>query len=95
MELHAQSAITVINSPMEVAHLATAQLKHQLTTSNMTAQFHCKTTMTKLPTTLDTESKIPTPVLLPPHHFFLLSSHACDTIPYFDCYFLNEFPKIE
>lgn len=78
-ELHAQSAIMVINSPTEFAHLATVQLRHQLTTSNMIAPFHCKTTMTTLQTTLDTESKIPTPVsLLRSHHFFLLSLHACD-----------------
>lgn len=93
-ELHAQSVIMVINSPMEAALLATVPFKHQLCTSNMTAQFHCKTTMTKLLTTPAMESNLPTPVLLLPfHHLFLLSLHACDSKNFIlIVIFLNEFP---
>jgi len=78
MELHAQSAIMAISSPMEVVRLATVQLRHQLIISNTIAQFRYKITTIKRQMTQDMESKLTQELLQLSHQFLLLSLPACD-----------------
>ena len=90
MELHAQSAIMAISSPMEVVRLATVQLRHQLIISNTIAQFRYKITMIKRQMTQDTESKITRVLLQLSHWLLLLSLPACDMQPYQTTLYFHE-----